>query len=226
VTFSGLHRVHVPNVHGPDNARPAAAWRRSTGARRTSSPIPALVESQAPICQAGRGRFGWSLAKLRIACFVLVSAAAPASGAVLLSVPLLRWLGIAWLASVAFLMHGLSRRACENVVVLLVDQHGILDRRLMLRHIRWQEIAAICAIDTERSHVVDIELRWPKSTLGKTRWPVRIGAYCQIVSNVPAVSISMLLLDGSVSDFLQAVAQYRPDLLHHSNRKASIGIHP
>jgi len=31
---------------------------------------------------------------------------------------------------------------------------------------------------------------------------------------VPAVTISMLLLDGNVCDLLNAVAQYRPDLLH------------
>lgn len=218
--------MHVPNVHGPGNARPAAAWRGSAVAPGVNSPTSDLIDSQAAICQGTRGRFGWSLAKLRMAGFVVLGAAAPASGAVLLSVPSLRWLCVAWLASIALLMHGLSRRARDGNVVLLVDQHGILDRRLMVRRIRWQEIAAICAVDIDRGHVIDIELRWPKSTLGNTRWPVRIGAYCQMVSDVPAVSINMLLLDGGVSDFLQAVAQHRPDLLHHSNRKAPIRIHP
>jgi len=218
--------VPVPKPHGRGNARRAGVWRGSTIAPSPSSPTSGLSEAQAPNCQGAQGRFGWSLAKLRIACFVLLGAATPASGAVLLSVPFLRWLCVAWLATVALLIHGLSRRACENVVVLLVDRQGIFDRRLMARHIRWQDIAAIYPVDTVRSHVVDIELRWPKSTLGKTRWPVRIGTYCQIVFNVPAISISMLLLDGDVSDFLQAVAQYRPDLLHHSNRKAPVGTHP
>jgi hypothetical protein len=69
-------------------------------------------------------------------------------------------------------------------------------------------------------HVAESFLRWPTSTRSKTRRPVRIGAYCQIISKVRAVSISMLLLDGEVSDFQQAVAQYRADLRHHSNRKA------
>jgi hypothetical protein len=31
----------------------------------------------------------------------------------------------------------------------------------------------------------------------------------------------MLLLDGSVSDLLNAIAQYRPDLLDYSNLRAS-----
>ena len=95
----------------------------------------------------------------------------------------------------------------------------------MPRPIAWQEIDAICAVDTDRCRVIDIELRWPKITLGKTRWSIRIGAYCQIAYNVPAVSISMLLLEGNVSEFLRAVAQYRPDLLHHSNRSALVGRH-
>jgi hypothetical protein len=59
-------------------------------------------------------------------------------------------------------------------------------------------------------------------TLGETRWPVRIGAYCQIGYGVPAVTISMLLLEGNVSEMLDAVAQYRPDLLHNTNRRTPL----
>jgi hypothetical protein len=78
---------------------------------------------------------------------------------------------------------------------------------------------SICPVSTERSHVVDIMLRWPRVTLGKTRWPVRIGAYCQAGYGVPAVTINMLLLEGNVSEMLDAVARYRPDLLHCTNRR-------
>jgi hypothetical protein len=92
----------------------------------------------------------------------------------------------------------------------------------MPRPIAWHEIAAIYPVDTDRARVVDIALRWPKITLGNTRWSIRIGAYCQTAFNVPAVSISLLLLEGNVSQFLQAVAQYRPDLLHYSNRGALV----
>ena len=95
----------------------------------------------------------------------------------------------------------------------------------MARHIEWQEIEAIWSVDTDRSHTVDIKLRWPKITLTETRWPVRIGAYCQIGYGVPAVTISMLLLDGNASEMLDAVAQYRPDLLHYTNRRAPLSTH-
>jgi len=164
----------------------------------------------------------WSLGKLRVACFVLLGAAIPAVAGFASLVPALQWLCVAWLGGIAYLMHGLSRRACDNAVVLLVDQRGIFDRRVTPRHIAWQEIEVIWPVDTERSCVVDIELRWPEITLREARWRVRIGAYCQKASAVPAVSISMLLLEGDVSRLLQAVARYRPDLLHYTNRRAPL----
>jgi hypothetical protein len=101
-----------------------------------------------------------------------------------------------------------------------VDQYGIVDRRLMTRRIAWQEIAEIYPVEPDRNQTVDIALRWPKVTLRETRWPVRLGAYCQIAYGIPAVTISMLLLNGSVSDLMNAVALYRPDLLHSANRRA------
>ena len=118
-------------------------------------------------------------------------------------------------------MQGLSRRANDGAVVLSVDRRGILDHRLISRHIAWQEIKAIWPVNADRNHTIDIELRWPETTLRDTRWSVRVGAYCQMGYGVPAVTISMLLLDGSVSDLLNAIAQYRPDLLDYSNLRAS-----
>jgi hypothetical protein len=37
-------------------------------------------------------------------------------------------------------------------------------------HITWQEIEAICPTGLDRSHVVDVHLRWPEATVGRTRW--------------------------------------------------------
>jgi len=164
----------------------------------------------------------WSFSKIRIISLVLLGTAAPAIAGFLVSGSFVRWLCVTWLAGVALLMRGLGRRAVADTVVLSVDQRGILDQRLMAKHITWQEIEAICPVDTDRSYVVDIELRWPRVTLGEARWPVRIGAYCQMAYGVPAITVSMLLLDGNVCDLLNAVAQYRPDLLHCKNRTAPL----
>jgi hypothetical protein len=179
-----------------------------------------LVERAQPIRQAGRTSFMWSLAKIRNACLILLGAAMPAVAG--FAVSFMIWLCLAWLVGVAILIHCLSRRASTDTVVLSIDQRGILDHRLMPRHIEWHEIEAICPVDPNRNHIVDIKLRWPKITLAETRWPVRIGAYCQLGYGVPAVTISMLLLEGNVSEMLDAVAQYRPDLLHHTNRRAPL----
>ena len=114
--------------------------------------------------------FAWSLGKLRRAAFVLLAAAAPAAIGFWTPFPVITWLCLAWLAGIALLMHGLSRRACAEMVVLSVDQTGILDHRLMSQHIAWEEIAAIWPVKIDRSHVIDVELRWPKVTLEDARW--------------------------------------------------------
>jgi hypothetical protein len=179
-------------------------------------------ERARPARQAGATCFRWSLAKLRIAALVLLGAATPAILGFAMAGPFVRWICLAWLAGIALIAQGLSRRARAGAVVLSVHERGIFDRRLMSRHIDWQEIAAIWPVNIDRSNVVDIELRWPKITLGRTRWSARIGAYCQTGYGVPAVTISMLLLEGNVSEVLNAVAQHRPDLLHHTNRRGAL----
>lgn len=190
-----------------------------------SQPVPAqprIVERPPSSAQAGTTSFGWSHSKIRVAGFVLLAVAAPAAAGFVLPVPFVKWLCLAWLAGVAFHMQRLSRRARDDSIVLQVDQCGILDRRLMSKHIKWQEIESVCPVDTDRSHTVDIRLRWPKSTLGETRLSVRIGAFCQSGYGVPAITISLLLLDGSVSKMVDAIAQHRPDLLHDMNRPARL----
>ena len=194
-------------------------------AHRIRSAWHDVVQDPQEISHAGGASFVWSLAKIRVAALILFGAATPALVGFTLPTPsFVQWLCLVWLLGVALLMHGLSRRASDDSVVLSVDERGILDRRLMARRIEWQEIDAICPVDTDRSHTVDIRLRWPRTTLDQTCWLVRIGAHCQIGYGIPAVTFSMLLLDGDVSELLEAVAEYRPDLLHHVNRVAQPSV--
>jgi hypothetical protein len=158
------------------------------------------------------------VAKLRLASLILASLVLPTGVGFALSGPAGRWFFLTGLVSVAALMHGLVRRSDPATVVLSIDHRGILDRRLMARRIAWQEIAAVCRVDIRRSQVVDLVLSWPDDTLRGTPWLVRIGGPCQTGFDVPAVTISMLLLNGSVGDALHAIAMHRPDLLHKTNR--------
>lgn len=162
--------------------------------------------------------FAWSHAKMRRAGVALFGCALPALAGCGVSALWLKALCLAWLISVACLLHALGRRIRNGAVVLSVDRRGIFDRRLLSRPIGWQEIEGSCRVDIERGHVVDFRLRWPEITLRDTRWAVRVGAYCQQAYGVPAISINMLLLEGTACDLLRAVAQYRPDLLHCENR--------
>jgi hypothetical protein len=127
-----------------------------------------VVQDPQEISHAGGASFVWSLAKIRIAALILFGAATSALVGFALPLPFVKWLCPVWLLGVALLMHGLSRRAPDDSVVLSVDQRGILDRRLMARRIEWQEIGAICLVDTDRSHKIDIRLRWPRTTLDQT----------------------------------------------------------
>src|SRR5215468_3961993 len=162
--------------------------------------------------------FGWSLAKLRLAALILASLVVPTTAGFALSGPTGRWFFLIGLLSVAALIDRLARRCDPVTVVLSIDHRGILDRRLMSRRIAWQEIAGVCRVDVQRSQVVDLVLCWPDVTLRGARWLVRVGGPCQNGFGVPAVTISMLLLDGSVGDALDAIAMHRPDLLHKTNR--------
>jgi hypothetical protein len=184
---------------------------------RVAAAEPGLIPPQ-PLGHATH--FHWSLSKVRLAAVALFGSAAAAilAGTATRS-SIVQGLCLIWLSSVCWLMHALARRAACNAAVLSIDRRGILDRRLMSRPIAWQEIAYIAPVDTDRSHVVDITLRWPDTTLCDARWAVRIGAYCQRGYGIPAVTISTLLLAGSVGELLEAVAQYRPDLLPAGNQR-------
>jgi hypothetical protein len=164
-------------------------------------------------------RFSWSIDKLRFAAFVLVAAALPAAILAVSSTGAVRVLGLAWLFAVARLAHGIARRATSGTAVLMIDQSGILDLRLMPRRIGWHEIETVFPVNLDRSRVVDLSLRWPNVTLAGTRWLTRLGAVLQQAQGVPAITISMLLLDGQVADLLAAIARYRPDLVPASTMR-------
>jgi hypothetical protein len=164
-------------------------------------------------------RFSWSIEKLRFAALVLVAAALPAAILALASPAAVRVLSLAWLFAIARLAHGVARRATCGAAVLMIDQSGILDLRLMPRRIGWHEIETVFPVNLDRGKVIDLSLRWPGSTLAGTRWLTRLGAILQQAYGVPAITISMLLLDGQVADLLAAIARYRPDLVPASTAR-------
>lgn len=171
-------------------------------------------------CQAGEVEFRWDPEKLRFAALALSGATLPAALIFAGAPSLLRWVCLVWLGGIAVLLHGLARRAACADPVVSIDARGILDRRLMHRRIAWQEIKGICPVDPVRGRVADIALRDPNGTLAGTPWRVRIGAGCQVGYGVPALTLSMLLLDGDVSALLDAIGRHRPDLLDARNRAA------
>lgn len=163
--------------------------------------------------------FSWSIGKLRHAALLLVAAALPAAILAMAPAAPVRVLGLAWLLAIARLAHGIARRARSGAGVLMIDQSGILDLRLMPRRIGWHEIEMVFPVNLDHGRVIDLSLRWPDTTLAGTRWLTRIGAILQQAYGVPAITISMLLLDGQVADLLAAIARYRPDLVPASTAR-------
>ncbi len=186
-------------------------------ADRGERPAQASQWQAAP--QVSRDSFSWSLARLRVAAVALLGAATPAAIGLAAAGPGVKWLCLVWLLGIACAVHHLSWcAAMSGVIVLTIDERGILDRRLMPRCIEWREIEAVYPVRIDQGHVVDLKLRRPEVTLAGTRWLVGIGAVCQRAYGVPALTLSMMLLDGDVSELLQAIARHRPNLLHSANR--------
>ena len=139
----------------------------------TSGYIDALSQAQADRPQvefdAVRTCFPWSTKKMRVAALILFGLALPAVAGDPVAGTQARWLFLTWLSCVAMFLTRLARRAKAKTIVLTVDGRGIFDRRLMSIPIAWQEIEAVCPADPNRSHVVDLRLRWPATTLAETR---------------------------------------------------------
>lgn len=163
--------------------------------------------------------FAWSSAKVRRAAWWTLAAASPAVPLVFLGNAPLSVIGLVYLALIALRCEVLSRRAQQDGPILLIGSSGIADTRLGLR-LPWQDVSRVWRINTRTARVVDIEVRWPKELLAHADPRVRLGARCQLGSGLPAVSIGLGMLDGSVEDVLAAIRAVRPDLLHRSNRPA------
>ena len=174
---------------------------------------PQPFEGARAMGAAGETSFSWSLPKLRSASLVLVGSAMPAVAGMALSENSIKWLCVAWLACIALLLQSLSRRALANALVLSVDHYGILDRRLMTTHFGWHKIEGIYATNIGGSGVVEVELCGPLIPRDEYQWPVR-------TYDARVITISMLFLEGGVSDFLHAVSRYRPDLVRYRMRSA------
>jgi hypothetical protein len=128
------------------------------------------------------------------------------------SVPL-QIAGAIWLGLCAHALWGLFARAIERRPIVRIDARSILDARLLPRPIEWWEIASFYPVDVGRSHVVELRLRDPHRTLAAARSHMRLGLDWHRSLDLPHVCISLLLLEGSVTDVLAAIQRHAPHLL-------------
>jgi len=87
--------------------------------------------------------------------------------------------------------------APRSGMVLMIDQSGILDLRLMPRRIGWHEIEMVFSGQSRSAAESSISaLRWQTSHSRARAGSHAFGAILQQAYGVPAITISMLLLDG------------------------------
>ena len=79
----------------------------------------------------------------------------------------------------------------------------------MPRPIEWWEIEFFYPVNVGRSQVIELRLRHPRRTLSDAPWYLRLG----LGLNLPHVCISLLLLDGSVTQVISAIRRHAPHLV-------------
>jgi hypothetical protein len=122
-------------------------------------------------------------------------------------------LGLVWIAALLVLVIALLRRARSKEPVVIVDAHGIFDRRVSDQIIRWEDIRAIDTLESDNVTFAGIDLKPGADVLAHLRFLHRVMQGPNRILHFPMVSIGMHALDGSTSDLLAAVARFRPELV-------------
>jgi hypothetical protein len=150
---------------------------------------------------------------------IMVALAAGGSAAPFLTAgnPWLQAIGAAWLGYWVHVVCGLLERMVERDPILIIDDIGIRDTRLLARSIEWGEIERIYPVDLARNQVVELQLRHPHRTLAGARWHMRLGLDWHRPLDLPEVCINLVLLDGTVADVMGAIERRAPHLLPRRN---------
>src|SRR5262245_24220026 len=98
------------------------AGERAMADTSQARPVQHDLEAQVPF-----GYFAWSLAKIRIAGFILLGVAMLPTAAFAVSPPSVQWLCLVSLVGIGAVVHGLGRRVSSDPIVLSVDQRGFFD---------------------------------------------------------------------------------------------------
>jgi len=132
--------------------------------------------------------------------------------------------GAIWFGICAHAVWRRLERAAERQPIVTIDADGILDTRVLPRRIDWWEIEFFYPVDAARSRVVELRLRHPHRTLADAPWHVRLGLDWHREYDLPDICVSLLLLDATVPDTVEAIRRYAPYLaprLHGDARQAT-----
>jgi hypothetical protein len=159
----------------------------------------------------------YSERKMRTAALIAIVAAAPAFASMLSGYTTVHLIALAYLLLLLLAcahLRWLSDTRRSAVIVsdwgITISVHGL--------QLRWQDVKRIPEVRTRSAKAIDIELRWPETFSAHSSRAVRFGAWCQCALKLPAITLSLWLVEADAKTFLDAVCQHRPDLLHVNNR--------
>jgi hypothetical protein len=177
-------------------------------ARDERPPVP--IAPQSTVLQ-------FSPRKLRGAARVAIFAALPAFAAVMAEQPALHVIALLYLVPVVLVCSRIKSLAELRKGAIVVSPWGITLGAQGLQ-LRWQDVKRILEVRSRSAKAIDIELMWPDAFEKHASRNVRFGAWCQKALRVPAITLSLWLVDANAETFLDAVRAHRPDLLHANNR--------
>lgn len=128
-----------------------------------------------------------------------------------------RWGTLAVMLAFLCSSRALQKRFRDREPVVVIDRTGICDRRIAQAPIPWTCISAIAPYDPKSSRALDIYVALPETTLASAKPTARLGARLQKRTGVPALTISLLLLDADVTRLAGAIRTFRPALVYEQD---------
>lgn len=124
---------------------------------------------------------------------------------------MVRAAGLAWFCAFALFAGLLLARLADTKPVVTISAAGIHDRRISEAPIPWHALADVQGFEVENSSFVGLNFHDPRTALAGAKTVQRLFAPLHPLFGLPAVSISMMLLDGGDDDLLAAMAKHRSD---------------
>lgn len=194
--------------------RPPPERRDAAQPRVDGASLPQSRSNLSIGAPGDRFEFYWDARRLRSLAWRVLVATAIVTAIAQPWHDTVRWGTLALMLVFLLTSRAISKRSSDHEPVVVIDRTGICDRRIAPAPIPWTCISAIAPYDPISSRALDIYVALPETTLAHARPSARLGARLQKRTGVPALTISLLLLDADVTRLTEAIGTFRPALVY------------